>query len=132
MCSTYHQREMQKAIPAIVISDPPKRGAGSAPLKFEDIVTIQEYQFDVALRRVIGRQNSRAGVQYLTLRKESRFEWTIMGTQNCEYILVTLDPLYAFFTVSSLLPVTAEVVEWFSGAMLDYDIELALSKLFAR
>ena len=125
----------QKAIPAIVVADeederPAKKGWRPAPVTFEDIVTIQEYRFDVALRRIIVRQNNHAGFQNASLRKESRFEWTIMGTHNCEYIVVTLDPLYSFFTVSSLLPFESEVVFWFSGMMIDFDIERALSQLY--
>ena len=98
----------QKAIPAIVVNDEDerpakKKGWKRAPVEFEDIVTIEEYRFDVALKRIISRQNNQAGFQNASLRKESRFEWTIMGTYNCEYILVKLAPLYSFFTVSSLL-----------------------------
>ena len=138
MCvrSTYNQSKMSKnAIPAIVVTDEDerpakkKKGWNRAPVKFEDITTIEEYRFDVALRRIIGRQNSHAGFQNGSLRKESRFEWTIMGTYNCEYILVKLDPLYSFFTVTSLLPFESEVVFWFTGMIIDFDIERALSQL---
>ncbi len=127
----------QKAIPAIVVNDEDerpakKKGWKRAPVEFEDIVTIEEYRFDVALKRIISRQNNQAGFQNASLRKESRFEWTIMGTYNCEYILVKLDPLYSFFTVSSLLPFESEVVFWFSGMIIDFDIERALSQLYYR
>ena len=86
--------------------------------------------FGFALQNTIARQNERAGYEYLTLRPEGLLEWSIVGTENCEFILVKLDPSFTCFDVISLLPQAARIHWRFSKASMDKDIYNALSTLF--
>lgn len=86
--------------------------------------------FDLALQTTIARQNERAGYEYLTLRPEGLLEWSIVGTEYCEFILVKLDPSFTCFDVISLLPEEARIHWRFSKASKDKDIYNALSTLF--
>lgn len=87
--------------------------------------------FGIALQDTISRlQNERAGYEYFTLRAEGRLEWSMMGTESCEFILVKLDPSFTCFDVISLLPQEARIHWRFSKASIDKDIANALSALF--
>jgi hypothetical protein len=87
--------------------------------------------FGFALQNTIARlQNERVGYEYFTLRAEGQLEWSIMGMESCEFILVKLDPSFTCFDVISLLPEEARIHWRFSKASMDKDIYNALSTLF--
>jgi hypothetical protein len=86
--------------------------------------------FDFNLMTIIARQNEHAGYEYLTLRPEGLLEWSIVGMEHGEFILVKLDPSFTCFDVISLLPQEARIHWRFSKASMDKDIYNAISTLF--
>ena len=90
----------------------------------------EEYFFGLALQKVISKRNQFAGYEYVSLREECPMEWSIMGTINCELILVKLDSTFKSFDLISLLPWNGDIHWCFCNASKDKDIDNSLSALF--
>ncbi len=123
---------LETAMQAIVLKDDPLLvSPPPCHIVFNQFPPPPDAFFGLALQNTITRlQNERVGYEYFTLRAEGRLEWSIIGTESCEFILVKLDPSFTCFDVISLLPQEARIHWRFSKASMDKDIENALSALF--
>jgi hypothetical protein len=117
------------------VRTPPKFPPFRIPAKVtpEAAVPVQKTHdsiFNDALFTTIERQNFLMGHEYATVRREGKHDWTIMGSANCEYVLIKLDESYTSFHLTSLLPETVDIDWKFSGGFIEKDIVNALTALF--
>ena len=88
--------------------------------------------FDAALRRIVQEMNMKLWADCFTLRRESQFTWTIMGSLHPDYVMITLDgsSAYSFFEVASMLRASARIMWYFSNLDVKTDIENAFRALY--
>jgi hypothetical protein len=75
--------------------------------------------------------NRRVGYEAFSLQSEGRLKWSIMGSESCDFLLFTLDPSFACFSVVAFLPVYSEVIWRFGRGDMRADVQKALNALFA-
>ena len=104
-----------KAVPAILIPN--------------EILSGNVYVFDLSLKLVTEQINASVGINYVTVRKEGRYTWTMMGLDFYEYIEIWLDPSFTFFWLLAHLPL-AKVVKWeIYTNNIEHNIKYALKAL---
>ena len=91
--------------------------------------------FDATLRRIVQEMNTNLWADHhhcFTLRRESQFTWTIMGSLCPDYVMITLDgsSAYSFFEVASPLRASARIMWYFSNLDIKTDIENAFRALY--
>ena len=90
----------------------------------------QAFLFETTLVRIVYDMNQKEGRGSFSIRKEGALEWTVMGSESCDFILFTLDASFTCFKVESLLPASSEIIWHFSRGSIKRDVEQALHALF--
>jgi hypothetical protein len=108
-------KQSSAAMPAILLSN--------------EILTGNVYVFDLSLKQIVEQMNTSVGFNYVTVRKEGPFMWTMMGSDFCEFVEIRLDPCFFFFDLLAHLPFTKTIRWMIYTNNIEHNIKYALKAL---